>query len=66
MSIQQQSKKGEKMDKAIDLVSVEELSVEDLPQAVAPGASSAGTVGCVSSAGSCAGTLSSVSSYSNH
>ncbi|MCL9666311.1 thiocillin family RiPP [Curtobacterium albidum] len=54
------------MDKAIDLVSVEELSVEDLPQAVAPGASSAGTVGCVSSAGSCAGTLSSVSSYSNH
>ncbi len=53
------------MDKAIDLVSVEELSVEDLPQAVAP-ASSAGTVGCVSSAGSCAGTLSSVSSYSNH
>ncbi len=48
------------MDKAIDLVSVEELSVEDLPQAVAPGASSAGTVAVWSSAGSCAGTLSSV------
>ena len=49
----------------IDLVSVEELSVEDLPDSVSPGASTAGTIGCVSSAGSCAGTASSLSSWSN-
>jgi len=54
------------MEKTIDLVSVEELSVEDLPQAVAPGASTAGTIGCISSAGSCAGTLSSLSSYNGN
>lgn len=60
------NEKGETMGRTIDLVSVEELSVEDLPQAVAPGASSASSYACISSVGSCAGTLSSVSSYDGH
>ena len=54
------------MNHKIDLVSVEELSVEDLPETVSGGASSASSYSTISSAGTCAGSLSSLSSWSNN
>ncbi|MCT1395253.1 thiocillin family RiPP [Microbacterium sp. p3-SID338] len=49
---------------SLEMVSIEELSVEDLPETVSAGASSFGSYACIGSAGTCAGTLSSLGSFS--
>ena len=55
--------KEKHMEQKLDLVSVEELSIEDLPNSVSPGFSSAATASCFSCATGSLGTYSSLSSY---
>lgn len=57
-------KEDEMKTETLDLVSVEELSVEDLPESVSAGASTASSYACIGSVGTCAGTLSTLSSVS--
>lgn len=49
---------------SLDMVSIEELSVEDLPETLSAGTSSASSYACIGSAGTCAGTLSTLSTAS--
>lgn len=48
----------------LDLVSIDELEIEDLNEGAIAGASTASSGSTVSSAGTCAGTLSTVGSAS--
>lgn len=48
-----------------DLIAVEDLAIEDLPESAAAGWSTAGTLSSASSAGSTWGSLATASSYNS-
>lgn len=58
------TEENEMITGSLDMVSIEELSVEDLPETLSAGTSSASSYACIGSAGTCAGTLSTLSTAS--